>query len=178
MGTRGLTRVKVDGEFRVAQYGQWDHYPGGQGLDALHFVRDSGPDFLGRLRANALSAVPMSDGEYKRTWVNAGDVPDNNTGFVSFAIADKHSKMYPQLSRDTGAGILELVANQPEIALRLDPHFAEDRLFCEGIVTVDFDANTFAFDAWGNEHSWPLDVLPTDDEFLSVFDDLIDEDED
>ena len=40
MGTRNLTAVYIDGEYKVAQYGQWDGYPEGQGLTALHFLRD------------------------------------------------------------------------------------------------------------------------------------------
>lgn len=41
MGTRGLTAVMVDGEYKVAQYGQWDHYPDGQGKTALAFCREN-----------------------------------------------------------------------------------------------------------------------------------------
>ena len=40
MGTRGLTSVKVNGETKIAQYGQWDHYPSGQGIVALNFLRN------------------------------------------------------------------------------------------------------------------------------------------
>lgn len=31
MGTRNLTAVYLDGQYKVAQYGQWDGYPEGQG---------------------------------------------------------------------------------------------------------------------------------------------------
>jgi hypothetical protein len=31
MGTRNLIAVFFDGEYRVAQYSQWDGYPEGQG---------------------------------------------------------------------------------------------------------------------------------------------------
>lgn len=33
MGTRHLIKVKYKGEIKVSQYGQWDGYPDGQGLD-------------------------------------------------------------------------------------------------------------------------------------------------
>ena len=39
MGTRHLTAVHVDGEYKIAQYGQWDGYPEGQGMTALTFAR-------------------------------------------------------------------------------------------------------------------------------------------
>lgn len=31
MGTRNLTAVYLDGQYKVAQYGQWDGYPEGRG---------------------------------------------------------------------------------------------------------------------------------------------------
>ena len=39
MGTRGLYCVVQDGELKVAQYGQWDAYPSGQGAVVLNFLR-------------------------------------------------------------------------------------------------------------------------------------------
>jgi hypothetical protein len=39
MGTRNLTRVICDGKTKVAQYGQWDGYPEGQGKTVLNFLR-------------------------------------------------------------------------------------------------------------------------------------------
>lgn len=38
MGTRNLTMVVKDNKTKVAQYCQWDGYPGGQGLDILSFL--------------------------------------------------------------------------------------------------------------------------------------------
>ena len=40
MGTRNLTGVYLDGQYKVAQYGQWDGYPEGQGITVLTFLRD------------------------------------------------------------------------------------------------------------------------------------------
>ena len=40
MGTRHLICVVKDGEFKVAQYGQWDGYFSGQGQNILNFLRD------------------------------------------------------------------------------------------------------------------------------------------
>ena len=39
MGTRNLTCVIKDGKYRVAQYGQWDGYPEGQGMNILNFLK-------------------------------------------------------------------------------------------------------------------------------------------
>lgn len=37
MGTRSLVVVKMDGAYRVAQYGQWDGGADGVGLAVLNF---------------------------------------------------------------------------------------------------------------------------------------------
>ena len=39
MGTRNLTMVVSGKQTKVAQYGQWDHYPEGQGWTILKFLR-------------------------------------------------------------------------------------------------------------------------------------------
>jgi len=40
MGTRHLIAVAIDGEYKVAQYGQWDGYFEGQGVDVLNFLKN------------------------------------------------------------------------------------------------------------------------------------------
>jgi len=42
MGTRNLTVVISGGKRVVAQYGQWDGYPSGQGATALNFLSSEG----------------------------------------------------------------------------------------------------------------------------------------
>ena len=38
MGTRHLIAAKIDGVYKLAQYGQWDGYPEGQGVAVLDFL--------------------------------------------------------------------------------------------------------------------------------------------
>ena len=40
MGTRNLTCVVYKCEYKIAQYGQWDGYPEGQGITCLKFLRE------------------------------------------------------------------------------------------------------------------------------------------
>jgi hypothetical protein len=42
MGTRHLIKVIYNKETKVAQYGQWDGYPDGQGLTILNFLDEEG----------------------------------------------------------------------------------------------------------------------------------------
>lgn len=62
MGTRNLTAVYLDGQYKVAQYGQWDGYPEGQGITVLTFLRDKMDLELFKeafLRGTAGSARPL-----------------------------------------------------------------------------------------------------------------------
>lgn len=155
MGTRGLTVVRQNGEERIAQYGQWDHYPAGQGLTALRFVRDPIKREMLRARVTELDTYTVND--FNEAWKKAG------------AGADAIEKTHPELSRNTGAGILNLVASGLVTKVKLDNDFAFDTLWCEGIVTVDFDTNTLSWtDGYPERRNsivFPLDDLPTDDDF-------------
>lgn len=61
-------------------------------------------------------------------------------------IVDRHKKLYPSLSWDTGAKILELIYGAKDkeiIPLSNELPFAQDSLFCEWGYVVDLDKNTF-----------------------------------
>ena len=143
MGTRGLTKVIKDSKVVVAQYGQWDHYPSGQGLTALRFLRDeSNVDKLDK----GLYYVYETDSD------NIQKAMDR-TG-------ENFEKVYPSLIRDTGAGILELIANtRDSVPVFLDTDFENDELFCEGVYTVNLDDKTFTTKYDGNETTLSLDSL-------------------
>lgn len=48
MGTRHLIAAMIDGEYKLAQYGQWDGYPEGQGVDILDFLNTGDVEALKR----------------------------------------------------------------------------------------------------------------------------------
>ena len=159
MGTRNLTVVKnLEGITKIAQYGQWDGYPSYSGIQALNFLRDR------TNRMNLLVELDkvkfIDDQEAEAIWENFEHDNDDPT---------KYTNAYPGLTRDTGIGILEVVANTMQPVLAVDnSEFAKDTLFCEGIYEVDFSTNKF-ITTYGEVIEYDLDALPTDEEYLKSF---------
>ena len=159
MGTRNLTVVKNKaGETKIAQYGQWDGYPSYTGITALEFLRDEGNQAL--LSAK-LDLVQFVGDEEVDTLYNASK---SSTDWENkdFLIA------YPGLHRDTGVGILSVVANAVYPVKSVDnTEFAKDDLFCEGIYEVDLSTNKFITTYADKVVEFDLDNLPTDEEYLA-----------
>ena len=67
MGTRNLVAVQIDGQYKIAQYGQWDGYPSGKGLEVLEFLRERMNEeaFVKALR-NSSFIAPEKRGGRKR----------------------------------------------------------------------------------------------------------------
>lgn len=119
MGTRNMIGVVLDGEFKVAQYGQWDGYPSGQGLDVLNFVRD----------ADLLTLVNKCR---ELHWATQPEINAVNA-------TESWTEKYPWLSRDAGAGVLDMVLKGDASFLVDSSSFAEDSLFCEWAYVLDLD---------------------------------------
>lgn len=92
MGTRNLTIVFMDGKYRVAQYGQWDGYPEGQGLTCLRFLEQEFIEY--KFRKNLRSIRTIETDEQRE----------------ALAILYKKNMLY-EFNRDTGAGILKMIQN-------------------------------------------------------------------
>jgi hypothetical protein len=143
MGTRGLTKVIKNDKVVVAQYGQWDHYPSGQGLTALRFLRDEAN--VEKLDKGLYWLYETNDEDIQKTAERTGD---------NFHTA------YPSLIRDTGAEILELIANaKGAVPVLLSTDFENDELFCEGVFTVDLDKKRFITKTDQGITTLPLDSL-------------------
>ena len=112
MGTRHLVCVVAGGEVKVAQYGQWDGYPSGQGRSVLDFVRGI-----------------VSQGR-------EGWFLERVTGL------GVHDDGGPEFDRDTGAEILNMVLTGTRRSVTLSTGFAADSLFCEWAYVVDLDDRT------------------------------------
>jgi len=137
MGTRHLICVVKDGDYKVAQYGQWDGYPSGQGVDILNFLASMDRKLF-ESKVDLLSWI--TDDELQEQWRECG--ANDNSGFVTMEVADKHNLLYPENSRDTGAKLLGIIqdADRP-IKLVNQVKFAGDSLFCEWAYVIDLDKN-------------------------------------
>lgn len=139
MGTRHMIGVIKGGTYRVGQYGQWDGYPEGQGYTVLDIMRNVNLDAFNQ----SIEHCKFVDQKRVREmYVEAGDSPDNTSGFIDMAIADKFRELYPSMSRDTGAKILEIVmsATEEKPVELFDQHdFLDDETFCEFAYVVNLD---------------------------------------
>jgi hypothetical protein len=133
MGTRHLIAVQLDGKYRIAQYGQWDGYPSGQGADVLKFLRKMNrPKFEEKLRAASF----CTDADWAE--IKARIERDNLGGHN-----EQWKEVWPELSRDTGAKVLALVQEKEAgIKLRDQIDFAANSLMCEWGYVIDLDTNT------------------------------------
>lgn len=195
MGTRNLTCVVKDGEYKVAQYCQWDGYPSGNGVEILEFLKNMDRNhFENRLD----DCVFISNDEIQKRWKECGA---DDSGWVNMEISDKFKEKYPLLHRDTHpADALKMIHDSTgKVELYNDIGFAKDGLYCEWAYVVDFDKNTFEVyrgfqksgvpedNRFGNEvnengympvslvKTYDLEDLPSEKQFLRDLEDSDDE---
>ena len=160
MGTRGLTQVILDGEYKISQYGQWDHYPSVAGVEILKFLHVMDADyFKSKLRKIDTSPVDI------RSLYAALGLTLTDGGFASLNDARIFKRCYPQFDRDMGPGILTSVYDGSVTHVSVDL----DETWCEYIYIIDFDTGNFSVSYPGVGPTWPLDNLPTENEFLERF---------
>lgn len=182
MGTRGVTAVIQNGKPVIAQYGQWDHYPSGQGLDALKILKS----FKGRWDVfkeklkHCKFVTPAKQKEIDKFMKSIG----SNDGWMTGEQAEKYHKAYPYLTRDHGAQILQLVMDSTDETIWLGNsiEFADSNqgFGCEGVFLVDLDKNTYEvhtsnpgqtpeldrFKVIGHTVTYKLNKLPSKKKFL------------
>ena len=140
MGTRNLTKVIKNNKVVVAQYGQWDGYPSGQGATVFFSIQKPGQ--MEGLENNLYLTYEPSDDE--RMEMAKPFLDGTMPGMMTIESGKLFSEKYPSLSRDTGADILNVIAEATEpVPLYLDIDFENDELFCEGVYTVNLDNKTF-----------------------------------
>ena len=136
MGTRHLTCVVDEaGDFKIAQYGQWDGYPAGAGMYVRDFLATHDHKELKRKLNNC-------------HWITEEEVNQFNADVEAYSIANPGdfypiAKTHPEVSRDIGAAILDLVYNSNKpVALQDSRAFAGDSLYCEWAWVINFKNNT------------------------------------
>lgn len=133
MGTRNLTMVYSNGEYKVAQYGQWDGYPEGLGSQLLKYLKGIN---ISELRNTVNKCTYLIKEDFDEINDNINKARENNPKY-------SWQKFYPELSRDTGGDILNLILFKNKTRLENSLFFAADSLFCEWGYVVDLDKNTF-----------------------------------
>lgn len=149
MGTRHKqTVINQEGEVKIAQYGQWDGYPSGQGKDILNYLKTGDLD---KFKENLKSVKVATDKQLQEI----DKVKD-------------WSQEYPYLSRDCGSKIYRLIENG-EVPFVC--HISEDEAlkWCEGFYTIDFQKRKFISEYHGIKKSYSLDKLPTKKAYLKAF---------
>ncbi|KAL1632727.1 hypothetical protein SLS56_003424 [Neofusicoccum ribis] len=123
MGTRHLILVYYKGAYHIAQYGQWDGYPSGQGAIVLAFARD--PTNITRLKAVIDAGLLYEPTEVQiRNYRDEAETLEEDwyerymkTSILELRRANQEEfrrpmeLVCPTLSCYTGARILELAAN-------------------------------------------------------------------
>ena len=143
MGTRGHQRViNKKGALMLSQYNQWDSYPSGQGLQILNYFRT---------------------GDLKKYQDNLNNLSQITIEEAAIVDADKDWKInYPYLSRDCGANIHQMIEDGEVKFVQ----FMDDE-WCEGFYTIDFHENKFIAKFHDVTREYPLNDLPSDEEFIN-----------
>ena len=164
MGTRGLTKViDRNGVVKVAQYGQWDHYPSGQGINVLNFLTET-PTMVKQLELALDKCEFVSEAvrdilyaEYAHKYPNDDEM-------------DRFTMLMPAFSRNTCSDILKVVYySAGKVLLTDESNFENDDVFCEGVYTIDYQTNKFISNFGGVEIEFPLDNLPEESDYLDAF---------
>lgn len=142
MGTRNLTMVIQDHETKIANYGQWDGYPEGQGLTILSFLNEK--ENIEKLKA-LLPKIRFENEQDIKEKEEFSKSIGAKEGWVNIPQSELYDQKYPLDSRNLGGAILEKLLehqNKAEIVLVDSEKFAADSLFCEWAYVVDLDNNT------------------------------------
>lgn len=149
MGTRHRQAViNSVGELKIQQYGQWDGYPEGQGVDILNYLNNSNINKY----QDELNKIPIVTEEE----LEEVDKDEN------------WKENYPYLSRDCGARIHQMIEDGlVKFVDHVDEH--EAKLWCEGFYTIDFQKGVFISEYNGEIVEVKLNKLPTKEEYLKMF---------
>lgn len=137
MGTRHLIAVKSKGDYKIAQYGQWDGYPSGAGICVL--------DFLQSVDLNKFKLLLDFVKFYSESELQ--EIYDKYTDNGCIVFGSPHEQYWKEnlkhISRDIGSDILTMVYSEGVRKLKNSISFAGDSLFCEYAYVIDMDLGVF-----------------------------------
>jgi hypothetical protein len=134
MGTRHLIAVQKNNEYKVAQYGQWDGYLSGQGDSILKFFNENDLETFRNKVDNCFFGTQEQIDEAYAPYT------DGNGWMTMEQSAAFKQTQFAHLSRDTGAGILNVILKSEGPLMQVDNiDFAKDSLFCEYAYVIDLD---------------------------------------
>jgi hypothetical protein len=191
MGTRNLTMVVHEKKIKLAQYGQWDGYPDGNGVKILNFLKTADLDVFKKKMENVRFATEKDEKEIEEYLESIGC----KDGWMNSEQAVQYHEMFSYLSRDIGANILNLIyRSHDEVMVHDQTEFAADSLFCEWAYLINLDKNVLEvyqgfnkkplgktqrfkyFEKPEEEYkpircvkTFKLDSLPTVEEFVMAF---------
>lgn len=178
MGTRNLSLCKKDGEIVIAEYGQWDGYPDGQGKTIFEFCQNK--ENITRLKAELenirdINTLPEFLKEYDELAPQWSNEKDNRTEAMIYWFECL-------ASRDVGGMIFENIISVDKTKLPkvmdnliyLNPYedLAETENYCdiwiEYAYLINLDTNKL--ECYGYSELigvFDLDNLPTVEYFLA-----------
>lgn len=171
MGTRGVTKVIRQKEEIISQYGQWDHYPSGQGVTILNFLK----------RMNLEKFNEQLD---KCRWFNDDDISERESfaksigaesGWMTMEQANQYNEKFPLDTRDHGADILNIIYDD-ETSTEFALSQCTDTDWLEGVYTIDLDLMFFRVQFHDVDVTFSINDLPDEKEFLKACKDGDDED--
>lgn len=161
MGTRHLICIKKDGRNRVAQYGQWDGYPSGQGVEILKFLRNKikVEELKHKIEKTRFIEKEGRDKkfieDYNKACPEWSSDPDNRT---------EEQKRWAKtfLSRDVGSDILDNIISSEDKEILLQE---DDGGWCEWFYTIDLDKMNLFASGHGHNKVFDINDLPDDEDF-------------
>jgi hypothetical protein len=161
MGTRHHIKIKENKEFKLVQYGQWDGYPNGQGLDILKFL--SNKDNVSKLK-ESIKKLRFLDSKGKDKEFAENFDKNSEKG----ELTEEESFWFNNfVSRDVGSKILGNIINSEDKEILVIKDDGED--WCEGFFTIDLDEMTYQVKYHEHNKKFDINNLPSEEEFLKNF---------
>ncbi len=150
MGTRhSQTVITKIGETKICQYGQWDGYPSGQGVEILAYLKGGDLDKY-QEELNKISVINKKQ----------IDLVDSDSEWA---------ENYPYLSRNCGASIHQMIEDgEVKFVQHMDK---ETREWIKGFYTIDFKKGVFITEYGEHKVEFKISQLPTKGEYLRRFED-------